>query len=55
MPETSVRTTTPNLKLPLPSADFGEQVSDIQRISQALIKVDEALDDAEILTIALGS
>lgn len=45
---------TPHLGLPLPSPDAPSQRQDVQRIAQALTKLDEAIEDLETLTLALG-
>lgn len=46
--------TTPYLAIPLPSPDAPSQRDDVARIREALIRIDEAIEDQEILSLALG-
>ncbi|WP_395459838.1 hypothetical protein ACHMW5_35795 (plasmid) [Azospirillum melinis] len=42
-------------KLPLPSPDAGNQRDDVKRIAVSIEMIDAAIEDVEILSLALGS
>lgn len=42
-------------KLPLPSPDAGNQRDDVARIAASIKLIDDAIEDVEILSLALGS
>ncbi|WP_372395139.1 hypothetical protein ABMY26_06430 (plasmid) [Azospirillum sp. HJ39] len=54
MPDTPP-TVTEHRKLPLPSADAGNQRGDITRIAVSIAMIDEAIEDVELLALALGN
>lgn len=48
-------TLTEHRKLPLPSADAGNQRNDVTRIAVSIEMIDAAIEDVEILSLALGA